>query len=236
MEQEILLLKEPFRTAYRTGSSIDYKVKPNGPNDHDYAKKHGFKTEMHSDCSFSASGIPGFSFSSYGNWGTVYTDDLDDKGKEIFFELLKDGIIEPWRIRTYTDKGSFNYVDGDGWKTYDKELGWINCPSPYVDNKEISNCECDEVRVGDKVEISSKKDKTSKTCVITEIHELVHPFTFKPVVAVLGEFEIEDQFGNKKCVTRKLKDPTEEEEFRYFNLETKKEIKQFTNKNKNNSN
>lgn len=105
-----------------------------------------------------------------------------------------------------------------------------------MDNKEISNCECDEVRVGDKVEISSKKDKTSKTCVITEIHELVHPFTFKPVVAVLGEFEIEDQFGNKKCVTRKLKDPTEEEEFRYFNLETKKEIKQFTNKNKNNSN
>lgn len=235
--ERLELLKEPFRTAYQNGDSIDYQTNPYSKiGDHSYVEKYGYHSEMHSDCSYSAPGLRGFSLSSYGNWGTVYTSDLNDEGKEIFFNMIEENIIKPWRIRTYTDKGSFDYVDGDGWTTYDKEKGWISCPSPYVDNSEhksineISNCECDEVKVGDKVEICSKKDKTTKTCVITEIHELVHPFTLKSVVAVLAEFEIEDQFGNKKRVTRKLKDPTEEEKFRYFNLETKKEIEQFTSK------
>ena len=130
--ERLELLKEPFRTAYQNGNSIDYQTNPNSKiSDHEYVEKYGYTPEMHSDCSYSAPGLHGFSLSSYGNWGTVFTRDLDDEGKEIFFNMIEENIIRPWRIRAYVKGDCFDYVDGDGWKTYDDELGWINCPSPY---------------------------------------------------------------------------------------------------------
>ena len=130
--ERLELLKEPFRTAYQNGDSIDYQTNPNSKiGDHSYVEKYGYSPEMHSDCSYSAPGLHGFSLSSYGNWGTVYTRDLDDEGKEIFFNMIEENIIKPWRIRAYVKGDCFDYEDGDGWKTYDKELGWINCSSPY---------------------------------------------------------------------------------------------------------
>jgi hypothetical protein len=130
--ERLELLKEPFRTAYQNGNSIDYQTNPNSKvSDHEYVEKYGYSPEMHSDCSYSAPGLHGFSLSSYGNWGTVFTRDLDDEGKEIFFNMIEENIIRPWRIRAYVKGDCFDYEDGDGWKTYDNELGWIYCPSPY---------------------------------------------------------------------------------------------------------
>lgn len=130
--ERLELLKEPFKTAFLAGSSIDYKTNPNSKiGDHGYVEKYGYTAEMHSDCSYSAPGLHGFSLSSYGNWGTVHTSDLDDEGKEIFFNMIEENIIKPWRIRAYVKGDWFDYEDGKGWQTYDKESGWISCSSPY---------------------------------------------------------------------------------------------------------
>ena len=53
-------LPEPFRTAFERGNSIDYKSVGH-PNDHTYVRKLGYVPEMHSDCSYSAKGLKGFS-------------------------------------------------------------------------------------------------------------------------------------------------------------------------------
>lgn len=130
--ERLELLKEPFRTAYQNGDSIDYKTNPNSKiGDHKYVEKYGYYSEMHSDCSYSAPGLHGFSLSSYGDWGTVYTRELDDEGKEIFFNMIEENIIKPWRIRAYVKGDCFDYEEGKGWKTYNKESGWYECECPY---------------------------------------------------------------------------------------------------------
>ena len=67
-------LKSPFKEAFENGDSIDYKLVPGAKkNDHTIVKEMGYETKMHSDCSYSAKGLPGLSLSSYGDWdGVVY--------------------------------------------------------------------------------------------------------------------------------------------------------------------
>lgn len=45
--------------------------------------------------------------------------------------MIEEGIIILWRIRTYINGDVFDYEDGYGWKTYDKEKWWTMCESPY---------------------------------------------------------------------------------------------------------
>lgn len=243
--ENLELLKEPFKTAFLSGSSIDYKVVPNTIGDHKYVEKYGYYSEMHSDCSYSAPGLHGFSLSSYGSWGTVYTSDLDAEGKDIFFGMLKEGIIKLWRIRAYVNGDTFDYMDGKGWKTYDKEIGWHECQCPYnrSDSQEKpkftleeshtppENGEVEEVKVGDTVRVYDKGFFSFITGKVTEIHKVYEPETFPPYVAVvIIKYQVENAVN---CLMEEERAITNEtlENYYVFNMYTKKEIKKFTLKN-----
>ena len=244
--ERLELLKEPFRTAYQNGDSIDYKTNPNSKiGDHSYVEKYGYHPEMHSDCSYSAPGLHGFSLSSYGNWGTVYTSDLNNEGKEIFFNMIEENIIKPWRIRAYVKGGCFDYEDGDGWKTYDKELkSWLYCPSPYKknDNQEKpkftleeshnppENGEVEEVKVGDTVRVYDKGFFSFITGKVTEIHKVYDPQTFNPVAIIIVKYQVENAVNCLLEEERALSNNTFDHYYVY-NMYTKKEIKSFTLKN-----
>lgn len=243
--ERLELLKEPFRTAYQNGDSIDYQTNPNSKiGDHSYVEKYGYHSEMHSDCSYSVPGLRGFSLSSYGNWGTVYTSDLDDEGKEIFFNMIEENIIKPWRIRAYVKGDCFDYEDGDGWKTYDKESGWHKCQCPYdrSDNQEKPKFtleeshnppekgEVEEVKVGDTVRVYDKGFFSFITGKVTEIHKVYEPETFKPVAVAIIKYQVENAVN---CLMEEERAITNEtfEHYYVFNMYTKKEIKSFTLKN-----
>lgn len=130
-------LESPFKEAFENGDSIDYKlVKGAKKTDHDVVKEMGYKIQMNSDCSFTASGLPGFSLSSYGDWGTFFVDWATDVEKKLFLDMCNEGIITPWRVRTYIREGkdvtTYDY-DERGWTKYDKQLEkWVSTESPYT--------------------------------------------------------------------------------------------------------
>ena len=130
----IKILSEPFRTAFKEGASIDYKTNPNSDtSDHEYVESLGYHSKMHSDCTYSAEGIPSFSLSSYGNWGTFYTYKSSDKEKEMFLDMCEKGIITPWRIRTYIGDYAYDYSTDSGWSRHSfKTKTRESCDSPYI--------------------------------------------------------------------------------------------------------
>ena len=90
---------------------------------------------MNSDCSYSAPGLKGFSLSSYGDWGTFFSNWADEESFGYFIDMYEQGIIKLWRARVYINGQTHDYEVGAGWQTYDKELGaWVNCPNP-LENK-----------------------------------------------------------------------------------------------------
>ena len=242
--ENLELLKEPFKTAFLAGSSIDYKVVSNTINDHKYVEKYGYHSQMNSDCSCSAPGLWGFSLSSYGSWGTVYTSDLDTEGKDIFFGMLKEGIIKLWRIRAYINGDTFDYEDGKGWETYDKVLGWHECQCPYdrKDSQENpkftleeshntpTNGEVEEVKVGDTVRVYDKGFFSFITAKVTEIHKVYEPENFQPVAVVIIKYQVENAVN---CLLEEERALTNEtfDKYYVYNMYTKKEIKNFTLKN-----
>ncbi len=128
-------LKSPFKEAFENGDSIDYELAPGAKkNDHTIVKEMGYETKMHSDCSYSAKGLPGLSLSSYGDWGTIYVDDANDVVKKLFLDMCAENIIRPWRVRTYVDGNCYDYDNNDKtWITYDEEQEkWVKTDSPYT--------------------------------------------------------------------------------------------------------
>ena len=125
-------LTYPFSKAFEVGASIDYK----STKDHQYVKERGYEPEMHSDCSYSAKGLKGFSLSSYGDWGTFYTDWAGEKEKEMFLDMVSKGVIKPWRIRIYVKDGKGTIChdyddDKKRWVHYNGEA-WVECEDPFV--------------------------------------------------------------------------------------------------------
>jgi len=129
-------LESPFKEAFESGDSIDYKLVPGAKKtDHTFVKELGYESKMHSDCSYSAPGLPGLSLSSYGDWGTIFVDWTDDNVKKIFLDMCNEGIITPWRVRKYVREGKntvpYDY-DERGWTKHSEELGkWVETESPY---------------------------------------------------------------------------------------------------------
>ena len=133
MDDMSYTLPSPFKEAFKRGDSIDYKlVKGAKKTDHDIVREMGYNVKMYSDCSCGASGLPGISLSSYGDWGTIYVDDASDKVKNLFLKMCEDNIIKPWRIRAYVNHICHDY-DERGWQKYDKDTNsWIKTTSPYT--------------------------------------------------------------------------------------------------------
>lgn len=130
-------LPYPFNKAYENGNSIDYTVGSwSKETDHSYVEKAGYDPQMMPDCTYYAKGLPGFSLSSYGDWGTFYPDDATTEGKEMFLDMVDKDIIRLWRIRAYIKKDgeviTYDYELGVGWKKYYKKQ-WVKGEDPYED-------------------------------------------------------------------------------------------------------
>ena len=131
-QEAIQRLPDPWNRVMECGGSIDYRCKG---GDHKYVEKHGYTSQMNSDCSYSAPGLKGFSLSSYGDWGTFFSNWADEESFGYFIDMYEQGIIKLWRARVYINGQTHDYEVGAGWQTYDKELGaWVNCPNP-LENK-----------------------------------------------------------------------------------------------------
>ena len=130
-------LESPFKEAFERGDSIDYKSVPGSRrSDHDVAREMGYEPHMNSDCSYSAAGLPGLSLTSYGDWGTIFVDWANKTVKKMFLDMCNEGIIVPWRVRTYIHEGkdviTYDY-DERGWTKYDKTISkWVSTTSPYT--------------------------------------------------------------------------------------------------------
>lgn len=133
------ILPYPFNYAFEHGHSIDYRCFEG--KDHRFVEKLGYVSKMNSDCSYSAPGLNGFSLSSYGDWGTFYPSWADETSRKIFLDMYEQGLIKLWRITAYIpqengETQSYNYEEGRGWTTYNKELqSWLFCEDPF--KKEI---------------------------------------------------------------------------------------------------
>lgn len=72
--------------------------------------------------------------SSYGDWGSFYTERASDFEKELFLRMCKEGVIKPWRITAWGEiNGSIERFKYAGyWSVYDEELNsWVEVDSPY---------------------------------------------------------------------------------------------------------
>ena len=131
-------LEEPFNSALEQRHAIDFRlVKGNGKTDHEAAKALGYEIKLADDgVTYYNEGIKGFSFTSYGDWGTIYSF-ANNVARNLFIKLCEEGIVEPWRIRAYIDEGNetvsiYDYDhDRKEWKVWDdnaKKSVIADCP------------------------------------------------------------------------------------------------------------
>ena len=95
----------------------------------------------------------------------------------------------------------------------------------------LTKCECNEVKVGDKIIVYDKYFGMSKEVEVTEISKAYDPYTLEPVPIVMITYNITNMQGNTSTTTRKLDIPCQIGGYFYYNKETKEEITQLTLKN-----
>lgn len=88
----------------------------------------------------------------------------------------------------------------------------------------LTKCECNEVKVGDKLKIYNNKTQTFDVVEVFSINKCYNPFTFEPVVAVTVNYD--GDTDHVKHGLRKLSDPNV-----YYKVGSDEPIKQFTLKN-----
>lgn len=90
----------------------------------------------------------------------------------------------------------------------------------------LTKCECNEVKVGDKLKIYNRKTQTFDTVEVFSINKCYHPFTYEPVVAVTVNYDYDGVAEHDLHGLRKLSDPN-----LYYKLGSDEPIKEFTIKN-----
>lgn len=98
---------------------------------------------------------------------------------------------------------------------------------------QLEQCECNEVKVGDKIVVYDKYFGMSKEVEVTEISKAYDVYTFEPVPIVMITYNITNMQGETSTTTRKLDIPSQRKGYFYYNKETKEEITQLTLKNEN---
>lgn len=136
--QEILnRFPEPFKSVAKLNSfSFDYKLN-HGKDDHDFLKSQGYELFMGQDCSFYVRGLSNLNATSYGDWGTVYSNLFNEEKIQqycrSFYEFCRmydEGIIKLWRINIYIDSIHYMYNDDTKiWKRYANNK-WEECENP----------------------------------------------------------------------------------------------------------
>ena len=92
----------------------------------------------------------------------------------------------------------------------------------------LTKCECNEVKVGDKLKIYNPKTQTFDIVEVYSLNKCYNPFTFEPVVAVTVNYDYDGATDNVSHGLRKLSDPNV-----YYKVGSDEPIKQFTLKNEN---
>lgn len=92
----------------------------------------------------------------------------------------------------------------------------------------LTKCECNEVKVGDKLKIYNPKTQTFDIVEVFSINRCYNPFTFEPVVAVTVNYDYDGDTDHVSRGLRKLSDPNV-----YYKVGSDEPIKQFTLKNEN---
>lgn len=96
---------------------------------------------------------------------------------------------------------------------------------------QLEQCECNEVKVGDKIIVYDRYFGMSKEVEVTEVAKVYNPFTFEPVVAVMVKYDTTNIHGETYSNNSKLSIPDPRGVYFYYNKETKETITQLTFKN-----
>ncbi len=95
----------------------------------------------------------------------------------------------------------------------------------------LGQCECNEVKVGDKIIVYDKYFGMNKELEVTDVVKVYDPFTFEPVVAVMVSWDITNIQGKTWTENMKLSIPDPRETYVYYNTKTKERITKLTLKN-----
>ena len=90
----------------------------------------------------------------------------------------------------------------------------------------IEKCECNEVKVGDKLKIYNPKTQTFDIAEVYSVNKCYNPFTYEPVVAVTVNYDYDGATDRVSHGLRKLSDPKV-----YYKFDSDEPIKEFTIKN-----
>lgn len=92
----------------------------------------------------------------------------------------------------------------------------------------LEPCECNEVKLGDKLKIYNKKTKTFDVVEVSMVSKCYNPFTFEPVVCVCVNYDYEGAPESVYHGERKLSDPNV-----YYKVGSNEPITEFTFKDEN---
>lgn len=142
IERIISTFPEPFRSTARLPRfSFDYRLNK-GKDDHEYLRKRGYELSMGRDCAYYINGLANLNASSYGNWGTIWSDLFTEKetfGKynKSFYEFCKmyeAGIVKLWRINFFRDGVEYIYCDDSDdetkWRKSERGVDYVECENP----------------------------------------------------------------------------------------------------------
>ena len=183
--QEIInRFPEPFKSATKLNSfSFDYKLNP-GKDDHDFLKSQGYELFMGGDSAFYVRGLSNLNATSYGDWGTVYSDNFDEetiqgycKSFYEFCRMYDEGIIRLLRITIYIDSIHYTYNDNiKSWQRYVNKT-WEECENPLnaieehkTENNDYKKMMETQYSYLDKIDI----EKYMKNCTSSRISDLIY--------------------------------------------------------------
>jgi len=144
VEQIINTFPEPFKSALGVvGFSFDFKLNE-GKSDHEYLEKQGYEIYMGGDCSYYIKGLKNLSPTSYGDWGSIYSDLFKEETKDgfyksfyVFCKMYEEGIVKLWRIGFYLNSVRYQYDDDTKiWEKYE-DGKWTIIKNPL--NKILSS-------------------------------------------------------------------------------------------------
>lgn len=106
-----------------------------------------------------------------------------------------------------------------------EDSGKINGLDDFDNFFNLTKCECNEVKVGDKLKIYNENTQSFDTVEVFSINKCYNPLTYEPEVVVTVNYDYDGTPDNNSPKLRKLSDPKV-----YYKVGGDEPIKQFTMK------
>lgn len=120
------------------------------------------------------------------------------------------------------------YIEEDGQYPAESDTNSSDEKLIDVSGTYLEPCECNEVKLGDKLKIYNKKTKTFDVVEVSMVSKCYNPFTFEPVVCVCVNYDYEGAPESVYHGERKLSDPNV-----YYKVGSNEPITEFTFKDEN---